>query len=418
MNKLKKPFGSLLITLLILSSCGGNTTDSSELEDETSGTVSGEISEKDSEESSEDKTLKAESGVGNDTASERIMFENYIVDSVSHWASKFNIKGFRFDLMSLITPTTLRRVEEALKAIDSSIVVWGEPWSGGGYAGPSFVYEGELGRTGVAAFNDIGRNALKGDNNLNGDGSQYGWLQKEPAHNADSWWMLNNIKGMLAGQMNSYFDEEGTYTNPLKTVNYAGCHDNFTLYDHLFNTMGDAELAKKASIVGNALFLTAQGTPFFQGGDEILRSKPFDPTTTAGAAFVATHANEMFINKINGVYYSGNSYNLEGSVNSYKWADKVKYLDVFELYKQLISLRLNNEAYKLSTASEVKNNFSYWEDVTDLSYSAIASSNTKQADSNNIGALYHFYTGRLYGGSTPGTSVNTTQEIRWESDNV
>ena len=35
-----------------------------------------------------------------------------------------------------------------------------------------------------------------------------------------------------------------------------------------------------------------------------------------------------------------------------------------------------------------------------------------------FGALYHFYTGRLYGGSTPGTSANTTQEIRWESDNV
>lgn len=367
----------------------------------------------------EEGFLMNDSGVGNDTASERIMFENYIVDSVKFWAKKYHIKGFRFDLMSLITPKTLNRVDAALKAIDPTIVVWGEPWSGGGYAGPEFVYNRpETKNTAIAAFNDVGRNALKGDNNLNGDGSQYGWLQKEPAHNAESYWLLNRVKGMLAGYMEDYYDGQNGYRDPLKTINYAGCHDNFTLYDQLYNTIGEHELAKNASVVANALVLFSQGAPFFQGGDEILRSKPFDPNTYFGKRFYSSHAHETFINPQTGVYYSGNSYNLEASVNSYKWDDKIKYYDVFEQYKALIQLRLNNEAFRLQTAGEVSTHFGFWEDTADLSFSAIAAYNTKQV-TNEItasGAIYTFYTGRLYGGSTIGTSAATTEKISWGGD--
>jgi pullulanase len=356
-----------------------------------------------------DGTLKNESGVGNDIKTEATMMSKYIVDSVKFWASEYHIMGFRFDLMSLIDDATLQKVDAALKAINPDIVVWGEPWSGGGYMGPAKVYSAALKDTSVAAFNDVGRNAIKGDNNLNGNGSQYGWLQKEPAHNQSNVSYLNRVKGMLAGYMGDYY-EATNYTDPSKTVNYVDCHDNFTIFDHLLATMGNnPDVSARASLVANSLVLTSFGTPFFQGGDEIMRSKEYDPTTEIGAIFLSTHGGESV--KIGDKYYSGNSYNLESTVNSYKWADKIKYASYFESYKNLIALRRNNPAYKMYDSDDISAHFGYWNNVQDLSYSAIASYNTKAAESS--GAIYSFYTGMLYGSSTANTNINTKQTISW-----
>lgn len=354
-----------------------------------------------------DGTLKNESGVGNDIATERVMMSKFIVDSCYFWAKEYNIKGFRFDLMSLIDDTTLKNVEQKLQTLDPQIVVWGEPWSGGGYVGPAKVYQNGMDATRIAAFNDVGRNAMKGDNNLNGNGNQYGWLQKEPQHNQESYNLINNVKGMMAGKMHDYYSS-GTYTNPTKTVNYAGVHDNFTLYDHLLATTGHVPaLAKKASLVANALVLTAQGTPFFQGGDEMMRTKVYDPTTKIGAAFLETHGNESYTH--NGVYYSGNSYNLEASVNTYRWADKVDNLAYFEAYKALIQLRKDYKGFRANDASTVASKVEFWNSTQDapISYSAIGITNRVDTP------LFAFYTGRLYGDSTPGSHALSEQLFKW-----
>lgn len=371
--------------------------------------------------------LKNESGVGNDVATERAMMSKFIVDSVTYWAREYQIKGFRFDLMSLIDDATLLKVTESVLALDPSIVLWGEPWSGGGYVGAPKVYDNALGDTKFAAFNDVGRNGLKGNNNLNDAyGNQYGWLQKEPAHNEGTYEPLNKVKGMLSGKIGNYYDGSTIkYNHPIKTVNYAGCHDNFSIYNHMLATnTHNEQLAKQMSVIANGLVFTSLGIPFFQGGDEIMRSKVFDPTTTAGANFLTMHAGETWIydpSPATGdeIYYSGNSYNLEASVNSYKWDEKITNLQYFELYKALIKLRVDHPTFRMNTPqSKVVNGnvssagyqFNYWENVVGLSASAIAA-----AYLGDEKPIYLFVTGRLYGNDTPGTSELTTQTISWGS---
>lgn len=348
----------------------------------------------------QDGSLKNESGVGNDFATEREMARKFIVESVKFWAEEYQIKGFRFDLMGLVDDVTLKEIDTVIKAIDPDIALWGEPWSGGGYRGAEQVYNATLGSSNVAAFNDNGRNGLKGDNNV-GQGSAYGWVQKGPADNLSDVSYINRVKGMLAGQHGDYYGSSA-YKNPAKSVNYAGCHDNYTVYDQMTVTTNAPE---KASLQANSLVLTAQGIPFFQGGDEIMRTKKFDPTTEKAIAFMESHGNEFYTDGTN--YYWGNSYNADWIVNAYLWDDKIEHLEYFNRYKELIALRKNNPAFRMSSQSDVATNFGYWQNVENFSYSAIATWNTKQTN----GAIYSFYAANL-------GSDTATQVISWGTGNV
>lgn len=57
------------------------------------------------------------SGCGNETASDRAMFQKYIIDSVVHWAKEYHLDGFRFDLMGLHDVETMNKVRAALSEI-------------------------------------------------------------------------------------------------------------------------------------------------------------------------------------------------------------------------------------------------------------------------------------------------------------
>lgn len=137
-----------------------------------------------------------------------------------------------------------------------------------------------------------------------------------------------------------------------------------------------------------------------QGGDEIGRTKPFDPTTEVAIEFIDTHENEYAVK--DGIYYSGNSYNIGAEVNSYKWDDKIKNLDFFETYKRMIDLRLNSTvgaAYRINNELEASENFGIWQDpIPAMSYSAIATQNKYLTSDSNYGsskAIYNLYTARL-----------------------
>jgi pullulanase len=280
------------------------------------------------------------SGCGNDTASERSMFRKFIVDSVCFWASEYHIKGFRFDLMGLIDTTTMNAVKEALSAIDPDIVVYGEPWAAGSTASSatlsttSQVYSTLVG---VGGFNDAGRNGLRGENSWSGN--QYGWMQKGETDNKNDSTYINRVKGMMAGMTGNYYDYN--QWDPSKTVNYASCHDNLTLYDQLSGTVGATD-APKASVAVNSTVLFSQGIAFIQGGEEIMRSKRADDDDAAETFYT-----------INGVKISHNSYMAGDSVNAYKWNNKVTYKAYFDKYVEAIALRKSYSGFRLSSASNI-----------------------------------------------------------------
>lgn len=119
------------------------------------------------------------SGCGNEFKSEAYMARKFIVDSVCYWAKEYLIKGFRFDLMGLIDVETMKQVKESLHAIDPDIVVYGEGWDAtGAYSGNSkfantsqvysSLYSSDTSKGYIGAFNDAGRDSIRGGNNGGG----------------------------------------------------------------------------------------------------------------------------------------------------------------------------------------------------------------------------------------------------------
>ncbi len=292
------------------------------------------------------------SGTGNETASERYMMRKFMVDSVTFWAEEYNISGFRFDLMALHDVDTMNQIVAALHEIDDTILVYGEPWTGGGTPLSASIAADKanlVDMPGVAAFNDDFRNAVKG----NPDGTEDGFVQ-----DAKTTSIINRLKyGVAGGVQLPGITTEGLSwgkfwnDNPSQTLNYVTAHDNLTLFDKLTYTATFAQksggLIKEMQKQANALVLTAQGIPFLHAGEEFLRSKP---------CVAGDNPDVCVASK-----YNRNSYQSPDAVNQLRWDLKAQddNMEVFEYYKDLIELRKAHPAFRLSTAAEVEAHLSF-----------------------------------------------------------
>ncbi len=261
------------------------------------------------------------SGCGNDTASERAMVSKYIVDSVKYWADEYHIDGFRFDLVGLIDTDTINAVMTEVHKTHPNVKFYGEGWTMStavtktGYAMTTQTNAAKV--PGFAFFSDTIRNLIKGNT--------YGGVSAGFISGANA----------SAVQLNEVFKGMPTWCpSPAQSVNYISCHDNNTLYDHITMVTGSATEAERIAMnkLGAAFYMTAQGIPFFQAGEEFLRSKPKGDGT-----------------------YDENSYSSSDEINSLKWNDleKPQYQDVYSYYKGLIAFRQAHPALRLSTFAEV-----------------------------------------------------------------
>ena len=209
------------------------------------------------------------SACGNDTASERSMVKKYIVDSVLYWAEEYHMDGFRFDLVGLIDTETINAVIEEVHKVRPDIIFYGEGWT----MNTHLTKEGYDLTTqtnselvpGFAFFNDTLRDGLKGKISKNTD-KGYVTGAKGYAYTIQSCFIAT---------------ARGWCENPTQTINYASCHDNNTLFDRLQESRKKAsfeELVKMNNLTA-AIYMTAQGVPFLQAGEEILRSKELEDGT-------------------------------------------------------------------------------------------------------------------------------------------
>lgn len=258
------------------------------------------------------------SGTGNEIASEKPMVRKFIVDSVRYWAEEYHIDGFRFDLMALHDCKTMVEVERVLHGLDPSILIYGEPWTGGlTQLDPwNQMVKGRQQGLRIAVFNDHFRNAIKGDNDGRGRGFVSGGGQ------------ALNIKRGIVGGIN-YSEEIRDFTSePWETINYVTSHDNLTLWDKLSrsNPEDSARTRNKMARLAQGIILTAQGIPFIYGGEELLRSKAGNP----------------------------NSYNAGDEINQFKWERKTIYYNTFAYIRGLIRLRKEHPAFRLKNAGEIR----------------------------------------------------------------
>ena len=78
----------------------------------------------------------------------------------------------------------------------------------------------------------------------------------------------------------SYNGQPTGYTkSPIEAVNYASVHDNQDLFDavQLKSNFSDSIATRaRRQVMGMSLVTLGQGIPFFQAGDDLLRSKDMD----------------------------------------------------------------------------------------------------------------------------------------------
>ena len=275
------------------------------------------------------------SGCGNEMASQRAMVRQFMVQSSSFWTEEYHLSGFRFDLMGLMDNQTVIDIYKSVKKIDDKALVYGEPWTGGttslvdginssnldrqktvqnSLAQSYFVGEGNY----VGAFNDIIRNGIRGDNSPSS-----GWIQNGGEAGSG---IIDGINGLF-NSVNS--------VEPEQVLNYVSCHDNYTLYDQLKLTLGSA-FTNQAYSQAESVIFTSQGVAFMQEGEDFMRSKDYIDKDTQKTT------------------YSHNSYNVGDYINDMDYSLKVKNLDMFKYFKDLIKVRKEVNELTLSSRQEIK----------------------------------------------------------------
>jgi len=284
------------------------------------------------------------SGCGNETASERKMFRKYMVDSVKYWMTEYNVDGFRFDLMGLHDTDTMQEIEKAVHTINPNALIYGEGWTGGTSSLPdgrkstlanirkvNRNSDGSEMTNGVAMFNDVLRDAIKGSTN----GEDTGFATGSVVANA------SKIKFGVTGGGSSDF---ATYSagwkayNPTNVINYASAHDNLALWDKILlaNPTDSDGLNWNRNALSAAIVQTSLGIPFMQAGEEMLRSKKNSDGT-----------------------YNENSYNAGDAVNNLQWdlltSTSAQY-KMSRYYKGLIAFRKSSVALCSPTSKDSSGN--------------------------------------------------------------
>ncbi len=268
---------------------------------------------------------------GTETASDRKQVSDYIVNSVKYWMEEYHIDGFRFDLMAIHDTETMNRVYETLKAINPSTLVYGEGWTAGDSPLPverRALKENVAKMNGISVFSDDLRDAVKGHYSKADDcGFASGKAGNE-----------ETLKiGIVAATKHPQVDyKKGNYSkfpyaaNPTQIVNYVSCHDDMCLTDKLRKSMPDAseEVRQRVARLAQTIVFTSQGIPFMFAGEEIFRDKK-------------------------GVH---NTYKSPDDVNAIDWNLKKDNKEHFEYYKNLIAMRRNHPAFRMTTTEEVAKN--------------------------------------------------------------
>ena len=256
-----------------------------------------------------------------DTASEHKMMEKLIIDTLVLNARDYKIDGFRFDIMSFMFTYNMTDIQNALQALTpekdgvdgSKIYLYGEGFNFGDTAnnqiGPN-ASQINLYGYGIGTFNDRIRDGIHGgspftDERVQGfvtglftDSSgftnsslspseqqaqllQYSdWIDVGLTGNLRDYTFIDSAGAAVTGAEVSYNGQPTGYTkSPIEAVNYASVHDNQDLFDQvqLKSSFSDSIATRaRRQMVGMSLVTLGEGIPFFQGGDDLLRSKDMD----------------------------------------------------------------------------------------------------------------------------------------------
>lgn len=283
------------------------------------------------------------SGCGNETASERPLMREFMIESVKYWINEFHIDGFRFDLMGIHDIETMNQIRAAVDAIDPTIYIYGEGWSAGTCAYPQeklAMKASTYKLNGIGAFSDDMRDALRGPFSDDTKGAFLAGIKGE--EESLKFGIVGGIAHKQVDMTRVNYDKKPWTNEPTQQISYVSCHDDMCLVDRLKASVPgmkdmtrsqadrQAELIRLDLLAQTAVF-TSQGVPFMLAGEEMLRDKK-------------------------GVH---NSFASPDSINEFNWDNLKQYPQVFEYYSNLIKLRRNHPAFRLGTAEAVREHLEF-----------------------------------------------------------
>jgi pullulanase len=183
----------------------------------------------------------------------------------------------------------------------------GSPQANQGNIGKIEKTEGAIGA--IAVFNDVIRDGLKGSVFQT---TSKGYISGEAKATA------SRVRfGISGGNLSGF----GWKVPDNMVINYMSAHDNNTLWDKLLLSAPNATVDERNQMnnLGAAILMISKGTPFWQAGEEMLRSKPNGDGT-----------------------YNHNSYNSSDAVNNIDWSvldGESREYKTMLYYKGLIQLR-------------------------------------------------------------------------------
>ena len=281
-----------------------------------------------------DGTFSNASACGNETASERPMVRKFIIESMKYWAEEYHLDGFRVDLMGIHDIETMNMISEELKTVDESIFVYGEGWK----AGSSPLADSLLALKAntpqlnhIAAFSDDIRDGLKGSVFEHQD---RGFVSGKAG-------LEESVKfGIVGATQHPQLDykkvnySDAAWANqPSQCMTYVSCHDNHTLYDKLMISRADAREADRLKMhrLAGTIVLTSQGVSFMHAGVELARTK----------------------------FGVENSFESPDSINQFTWERKKDYFDHYNFYKNLVQLRKNHPAFRMTTTADIQKHLAF-----------------------------------------------------------
>jgi pullulanase-type alpha-1,6-glucosidase len=335
------------------------------------------------------------------TATEHNMMRKLMVDSVVTWAKEYKVDGFRFDLMGHHMLEDMLAVRAALDSLTlekdgvdgKSIYLYGEGWNFGEVANNARgknATQLNIGGTGIGVFNDRLRDAVRGGNPfddvrlqgfatglvLTNNASEKrsaedqqitlnnytDWIRLGLAGNLAGYELIRADGSKVPGRLISYNGSPAGYTaDPQENIVYVSAHDNHTLFDAIqVKAPAEATLQDRVRMnnLAVSIVMLSQGVPFFHAGDDILRSKSFDPNS---------YNSGDWYNKLDWTYETNNfgvGLPVEGSGqwDIYKplLADpklvpsKTDITFASAVFREFLQIRKSSPLFRLQTADQIE----------------------------------------------------------------
>jgi pullulanase len=256
------------------------------------------------------------------------MFGKFMVESTAYWMDEYNLDGMRFDLMGLHDLATMQEVESAIHTVNPNAIIYGEGWTmGSTIDGSAQANQSNISQIiptgnaigGIAVFNDAIRDGLKG--------SVFEKTSKGYISGAAKANWIKVFFGIKGGKGTG----AGWSVDNSMVINYMSAHDNNTLWDKLLlsNPNNSDDERNRMNNLGAAIVMISKGTPFWQAGEEMLRTKDGDE----------------------------NSYNSSDAINNIDWSvlkEGSREYATMLYYKGLIEMRKTYGIFA-DTATQVTN---------------------------------------------------------------